>query len=77
MLEIRSAIRPPGDKRKPIKHILIGAPEIVSFTTRRLEQLGYAQVNDWARPIDLTEPLNIVPDSGDVIDLLVWYLSLQ
>lgn len=39
-LKVRSAVQPPGDKRKPIKHILIGAPEIVSFTTRRSNSLA-------------------------------------
>lgn len=41
--EIRSIAKIPGDNRTPIKHILIGTPQIVQFTTRRLEQAGYAQ----------------------------------
>ncbi|NEQ21305.1 MAG: hypothetical protein F6K28_19190 [Microcoleus sp. SIO2G3] len=67
----RSTVKRKGDKRTPIKHILIGTPEIVEFTTRRLDQLGYAEAIEWARPIDLSEPLSIVPDPGDVISLLV------
>lgn len=66
-----------GDNRTPIKHILIGTPQIVEFTTRRLEQAGYAQAIEWAHPIDLNEPLNIVPDPGDVISLLVRYLRFE
>lgn len=75
--EIRSTFRPAGDKRTPIKHILIGSPEIVEFTIRRLDQLGYAEAIEWARSIDLSEPLNIVPDPSDVISLLVRYLRMQ
>lgn len=75
--EIRSTTRPKGDKRTPIKHILIGTPQIVEFTTRRLEQVGYAQAIEWAQAIDLTEPLNLVPDPGDVISLLVRYLRFE
>lgn len=41
--EIRSTTKTTGDKRTTIKHILIGTPQIVEFTTRRLEQAGYAQ----------------------------------
>ncbi|MBD2093143.1 hypothetical protein H6F67_25185 [Microcoleus sp. FACHB-1515] len=74
--EIRSTTKIKGDKRTPIKHILIGTPEIVEFTTRRLDQLGYAEAIEWARPLNLNEPLNIVPDPGDVISLLVRYLSI-
>ncbi|NJL21084.1 MAG: hypothetical protein HC895_10115 [Leptolyngbyaceae cyanobacterium SM1_3_5] len=74
--EIRSTVKIQGDKRTPIKHILIGTPEIVEFTTRRLDQAGYAQAIEWARPLTLNEPLNIVPDPGDVISLLVRYLSI-
>lgn len=72
--EIRSTFRPQGDNRTPIKHILIGTPQIVEFTTRRLDQLGYAEAIEWAQPIALGEPLNLVPDPGDVISLLVRYL---
>lgn len=66
-----------GDNRTPIKHILIGTPQIVEFTTRRLEQAGYAQAIEWAQPLNLNEPLSIVPDSGDVISLLVRYLRFE
>lgn len=75
--QIQSTQKIPGDNRTPIKHILIGTPQIVQFTTRRLEQAGYAQALDWAMPLDLNEPLNIVPDPGDVISLLVRYLRFD
>lgn len=75
--EIRSIAKLPGDNRTPIKHILIGTPQIVEFTTRRLEQAGYAQAIDWAMPLELDAPLNIVPDPGDVISLLVRYLRFE
>ncbi|NJL20695.1 MAG: hypothetical protein HC895_07585 [Leptolyngbyaceae cyanobacterium SM1_3_5] len=75
--QIRSIAKIPGDNRTPIKHILIGTPQIVQFTTRRLEQAGYAQAIEWAEPLSLNEPLNIVPDPGDVISLLVRYLRFE
>lgn len=75
--QIRSIAKLPGDNRTPIKHILIGTPQIVEFATRRLEQAGYAQAIEWAQPLSLNEPLNIVPDPGDVISLLVRYLRFE
>ncbi|MBD2088570.1 hypothetical protein H6F67_01635 [Microcoleus sp. FACHB-1515] len=75
--QIRSTAKIPGDNRTPIKHILIGTPQIVEFTTRRLEQAGYAQAIEWAQPLDLNEPLNLVPDPGDVISLLVRYMRFE
>lgn len=75
--EIRSTAKLKGDKRTPIKHILIGTPQIVEFTTRRLDRLGYAEAIEWAQPIDLNEPLNLVPAPGDVISLLVRYLRIE
>ncbi|NJL20881.1 MAG: hypothetical protein HC895_08795 [Leptolyngbyaceae cyanobacterium SM1_3_5] len=75
--QIRSIAKIPGDNRTPIKHILIGTPQIVQFTTRRLEQAGYAQAIEWAEPLNLNEPLNIVPDPGDVISLLVRYMRFK
>ncbi|NJL38422.1 MAG: hypothetical protein HC899_18035 [Leptolyngbyaceae cyanobacterium SM1_4_3] len=75
--QIQSTTKIPGDNRTPIKHILIGTPQIVQFTARRLEQAGYAQAIEWAMPLELDAPLNIVPDPGDVISLLVRYLRMQ
>lgn len=75
--QIQSIAKIPGDNRTPIKHILIGTPQIVAFTTRRLEQAGYAQSIEWAMPLELDAPLNIVPDPGDVISLLVRYLRFE
>lgn len=75
--EIRSIAKIPGDSRTPIKHILIGTPQIVQFTMRRLEQAGYAQAIEWAQPLELDAPLNIVPDPGDVISLLVRYMRFE
>ncbi|NJL21941.1 MAG: hypothetical protein HC895_15860 [Leptolyngbyaceae cyanobacterium SM1_3_5] len=45
--QIQSIPKIQGDDRTPIKHILIGTPQIVQFTTRRLEQAGYAQAIEW------------------------------
>ncbi|MBD2092130.1 hypothetical protein H6F67_19970 [Microcoleus sp. FACHB-1515] len=75
--EIRSTPKIKGDNRTPIKHILIGTPQVVEFTMRRLDQLGYVDAIEWAQPLNLNEPLNIVPEPGDVISLLVRYLRFQ
>lgn len=75
--QISSVIRIAKDRRMPIKHILLGAPIAVQHTTHRLHQLGYAEVNDWAKPLDLKETVNIVPEPGDVISMLVRYLRFE
>ncbi|MEO0644855.1 MAG: hypothetical protein AAFZ17_01665 [Cyanobacteria bacterium J06650_10] len=34
-----------------IRHLLFGTPAIVQATIRSLHHLGYAEPNDWSRPI--------------------------
>ncbi len=48
---------PPGfgphgsNRREPIRHMLFGTPQAVQSTILHLHQLGYADPNDWSRPM--------------------------
>lgn len=42
---------PQKDDPNRIRHMLTGAPTTVKTTIRQLHQLGYAEVNDWSRPL--------------------------
>ena len=51
-----SAPLPPGagprnSSREQVRHMLFGSPHAVQSTILRLHQLGYAEPNDWSRPI--------------------------
>ena len=37
--------------REQVRHLLFGSPAAVQSTIRLLYKLGYAEVNDWSRPI--------------------------
>ena len=41
----------PTAAREQIRHLLLGTPAAVQGTIRLLHKLGYAEVNDWSRPI--------------------------
>ena len=34
-----------------VRHLLLGTPTALQFTIRLLHKLGYAEPNDWSRPI--------------------------
>ena len=48
-----SPLPPQGQAPKPehIRHLLFGTPTTVQTTIRLLHHLGYAEPNDWSRPI--------------------------
>lgn len=77
LLQIPSAFVLPQDPRYVIKHVLIGQPVAVDRTILHLHQLRYADVNDWARPLPIGEPLSIAPAPGDVISVLTRYLRIE
>ena len=41
----------PGASREHIRHLLFGTNIAVQTTIRQLHKLGYAEPNDWSRPI--------------------------
>ncbi|MBH8565193.1 hypothetical protein I8748_23920 [Nostoc sp. CENA67] len=53
--------------RKPIKHILIGSPKVVTSTIHYLQVIGYANVNDWSQPQQTGNP-------DEVMSILVRYI---
>lgn len=39
-----------------VRHLLFGTPHTVHSTIRLLHNLGYAEPNDWSRPISTGKP---------------------
>ena len=58
-------------KRQPIRHLLIGSPQLVKSTIHYLHLVNYAEVGDWNR--FLASPNN--PE--EVMSMLVRYLKVQ
>ena len=59
------------EKRQPIRHLLIGSPQLVKSTIHYLHLVNYAEVGDWSR--FLASPNN--PE--EVMSMLVRYLKVQ
>jgi hypothetical protein len=43
-----------------VRHLLLGPVDIVQNTIRLLHKLGYAEVNDWSRPISTGRPNEVM-----------------
>ena len=41
----------PAVPREQVRHLLFGTPAAVQSSIRHLHKLGYAEPNDWSRPI--------------------------
>lgn len=46
----------PAEYREQVRHLLFGTPRIVQSTILQLHRLGYAEPNDWSRPISTGRP---------------------
>ncbi len=53
---------PPRAQRskEQIRHLLFGTPSGIQSTIQRLHQLGYAEPNDWSRPISTGRPNEVM-----------------
>ncbi|BAZ40284.1 hypothetical protein NIES4101_62450 [Calothrix sp. NIES-4101] len=51
-----------------IKHILIGSPKTVTTTMQVLQQLGYADIQNWS-------PLLATENPGEVMSILTRYIT--
>ena len=49
-----------GGSREPIRHMLFGTLSGVQATIRQLHSLGYAEPNDWSRPISTGRPNEVM-----------------
>ncbi len=49
---------PPGPQlpREQVRHLLFGTPGGIQTTIQRLHKLGYAEPNDWSRPLPTGRP---------------------
>ena len=45
----RLPLEPPS--REQVRHLLLGTPAALQGTIRLLHKLGYAEPNDWSRPM--------------------------
>ncbi len=52
---------PPLPEPTPLRHLLIGTPEVVQHTIHRLHNLRYAEVGFWSSVIPLPDSQLIVP----------------
>ncbi|MGB7085291.1 MAG: hypothetical protein WBD47_07035 [Phormidesmis sp.] len=46
--------------REQVRHLLFGTPSAVRFTIALLRTLGYAEPNDWSRPISTGRPNEVM-----------------
>jgi hypothetical protein len=64
---------PRGD-REPIRHLLIGSPEIVRLTIHQLHNLRYAEAGLWSPAIALSSnQLTLTLNPNEVMRVLVRY----
>jgi hypothetical protein len=64
---------PRGD-REPIRHLLIGSPEIVRLTIHQLHNLRYAEAGLWSPAIALSgDQLTLTLNPNEVMRVLVRY----
>ena len=64
---LSGSLAPENEK---IKHILIGSQRAVTITIRVLDQLGYANINDWSPILPSENP-------GEVISVLIRSISVR
>ena len=57
-----AANRPPGPRlpREHVRHLLFGTPGSIQTTIQLLHKLGYAEPNDWSRPISTGRPNEVM-----------------
>ena len=61
---IFDATRP---QREPVRHLIFGSLAAVQLTIKTLHKKGYAEPNDWSKPIPTRR-------SGEVMAILVKHL---
>ena len=61
---IFAATRP---QREPVRHLIFGSLAAVQLNIKSLHKMGYAEPNDWSKPIPTGR-------SGEVMAILVKYL---
>jgi len=54
-------------QREPVRHLLFGSLAAVQLTIKTLHKKGYAEPNDWSKPIPTKR-------SGEVMAILVKHL---
>jgi len=57
----------PRTQREPVRHLLFGSLAAVQLNIKTLHKKGYAEPNDWSKPIPTGR-------SGEVMAILVKYL---
>lgn len=50
----------PQPAREQVRHLLLGTPSGIQATIGQLHQLGYADPNDWSRPLPTGRPNEVM-----------------
>jgi hypothetical protein len=67
-------LQPRGD-HLPVRHLLIGSPDVVQLTIHRLHNLGYAEAGLWSPAIAFSgKPLVLTLNPHEVMRVLVRYV---
>jgi len=57
-------------RNEPVRHLLYGSPQAVQIVIKTLHQRGYAEPNEWSRPMPTERP-------GEVMCILTKTVQIQ
>ncbi|MGB3517206.1 MAG: hypothetical protein WBA43_12180 [Elainellaceae cyanobacterium] len=43
-------------RNEPVRHLLYGSPQAIQIVIKTLHRLGYAEPNEWSRPMPTERP---------------------
>jgi len=43
-------------RNEPVRHLLYGSPQAIQIVIKTLHRLGYAEPNEWSRPMPTDRP---------------------
>jgi hypothetical protein len=75
---IRIGKAEPTPGREPLRHLLLGSPQLVSRTIHQLHVLRFAEARSWSHQLKIPDhDLLVTPYDGEVLSILVRYLSVE
>ncbi|MGB3493604.1 MAG: hypothetical protein WBA57_12805 [Elainellaceae cyanobacterium] len=57
-------------QNEPVRHLLYGSPQAIQIVIKTLHRLGYAEPNEWSRPMPTDRP-------GEVMCILTKTVQIQ
>jgi hypothetical protein len=74
----QEVLRDRHPNRNPIRHLLIGSPEVVQSTIYQLHTLRYAEVGLWSPAIaPSSSELVLTLNPGEVMRILLRYVAIE